>query len=97
MIPWNWFAEADAVAKIEGRAVLDTNVVLKMFFQEDDSHRADLILSRLEAGDLQIVIPSFMTLEFVNVLWLRVREDRSTRDECETVLTDFLSSQPRCR
>jgi predicted nucleic acid-binding protein len=79
------------VVRIEGKAVLDTNVILKMFFQEDDSDKADELLTRFESGDLQIVIPSFLALEFANVLWLRVRHHHSPRTECEIVLHRFLA------
>jgi len=79
------------VATLEAAVVLDTNVVVKMFFQEDDSDRADFLLSRFERGALKIFVPSFLPIEFVNVLWLRVREKLSTRSECEAVLEDFLA------
>ena len=79
------------MAFVDDQAVLDTNVVLKMFFQENDSDKADLLLSRFEAGRLQIVVPSFLPLELTNVLWLRVRHKNSTRMECELVLARFLA------
>lgn len=79
------------MATLEAEAVLDTNVVVKMFFQEEDSERADFLLSQFERGELKIFVPSFLPIEFVNVLWLRVRERLSTRSECEGVLDDFLT------
>ncbi len=79
------------MATLEAEAVLDTNVVVKMFFEEEDSERADFLLSQFERGTLKIFIPSFLPIEFINVLWLRVRERLSTRPECEAVLQDFLA------
>ena len=79
------------MATLEAEVVLDTNVILKMFFQEDDSEKADVLLSRFERGELKIFVPSFLPIEFVNVLWLRVKETHSTRAECERVLEDFLA------
>lgn len=60
-----------------------------MFFPEEDSTKADALLSQFENGKLEILVPSFMTLEFVNVLWLRVREKRSTSAECANALSRF--------
>jgi len=79
------------VSTLEDAAVLDTNVVVKMFFQEDDSERADFLLKLFDRGALKIFVPSFLPIEFVNVLWLRLREKLSTRTECEAVLEDFLT------
>jgi len=78
------------VVSVENQAVLDTNVILKMFFQENDSDKADLLLSRFEAGRLQIVIPSFLLLELTNILWLRARHRLYTLAECDFVLDRFL-------
>ena len=79
------------MATLKAAAVLDTNVVVKMFFEEDDSERADILLKRFERGALKIFVPDFLPVEFVNVLWLRVREKLSTRSECEAALEDFLT------
>lgn len=79
------------MTELEPAAVLDTNVILKMFFQEDDSDKADLLLSRFERAELKVFVPSFVPIEFANVLWLRVRAKRSSRSECQAILEDFLA------
>jgi len=79
------------VARLRGKVVIDTNVLLKMFFLEEHSAKADRLLDDFELGLAQFVIPRFLMLEFVNVLWLKVREGTASHKECERVLTGFLT------
>ena len=62
-----------------------------MFFRETDSDKADELLSQMDTGELRVVIPSFAAIEFVNVLWLKVRHDRAMRPGCEAALKRFLA------
>ena len=56
------------------RRVLDTSVVIKWFFEEEGSDRAEVFLKELELGTGQVVIPSLLFYEASNVLWLKRRQ-----------------------
>ena len=79
------------MGKIDGTVVLDTNVFVKMFFDEDDSAKAEILLQRFNERSLIIAIPAFVVYEFVNVLWLRVRRAEVTPNEAVEVLKRFMA------
>lgn len=54
--------------------VLDTNVVVKWFLQEDGSDRAATYLDRLLEGSAEVLVPSLLFYELANVLWVRKRD-----------------------
>lgn len=56
------------------RRVLDTSVIVKWFFQEEGSDRAEVFLEELELGTGQVVVPSLLFYETSNVLWLKRRD-----------------------
>jgi predicted nucleic acid-binding protein len=78
------------VANLEPKFVVDTNVVLKLFFQEEDTDMAALLFQRLEAGFIQIFIPDLLAVEFINILWVKLRQGQADRHHCQTILRMFL-------
>ncbi|HEX6898128.1 MAG TPA: type II toxin-antitoxin system VapC family toxin [Thermoanaerobaculia bacterium] len=55
------------------RRVLDTNVVVKWFFQEEGSDRAQIFLEELERGEGRVIVPSSIFHEASNVFWTKRR------------------------
>ena len=78
------------MAKIKGHIVVDTSVIVKLFFVEENSEQADLLLSGLDLKQIQFIVPSSLALEFVNVLWVKVRRGPTTRPEAENILRRFV-------
>lgn len=56
------------------RRVLDTNVVVKWFFQEEGTERAQVFLEELERGEGRVIVPSSIFHEASNVFWTKRRE-----------------------
>lgn len=54
--------------------VLDTSVVVKWFFSEEGTERAERFLVELEEGTALVLVPSSMFYEFSNVLWVKRRK-----------------------
>jgi predicted nucleic acid-binding protein len=78
------------VADLEGKFVVDTNVVLKLFFPEDDTDAAVLLFRRLETGKIHIFVPDLLPVEFINILWVKLRQGSVDLDSCDAVLGKFL-------
>jgi predicted nucleic acid-binding protein len=78
------------VARPRGDVVVDTNVILKFFFREEDYDKADLLHALSVTGEVRIVVPEFLPLEFINILWLKARQDELTRREVEDVKGRFV-------
>ena len=51
--------------------VLDTSVVVKWFFEEEGTDRAEGFLRELFQGNTRIHVPSSLFYELANVLWAR--------------------------
>ncbi|HYO14302.1 MAG TPA: type II toxin-antitoxin system VapC family toxin [Thermoanaerobaculia bacterium] len=66
------------------RRVLDTNVLIKWFVQEDGTDRARAFLLEMDRGVSQIIVPSFLFYEFSNTLWVK-RRDGLTAEEAGEV------------
>jgi predicted nucleic acid-binding protein len=56
------------------RRVLDTSVVVKWFFLEEGTDRAEILLRELEDGAARGIVPSSFYYEFCNVLWVKRRQ-----------------------
>jgi predicted nucleic acid-binding protein len=54
--------------------VLDTSVVVKWFFNEEGTDRAEALLSELLEGSARIQVPSSLFYELANVIWSRRTE-----------------------
>jgi predicted nucleic acid-binding protein len=51
---------------------------------------AALLFQRLEAGFVQIFIPDLLSVEFINILWVKLRHGQADRHHCQTILRMFL-------
>jgi predicted nucleic acid-binding protein len=51
--------------------VLDTSVVVKWFFNEEGTDRAEALLAELLDGSARIQVPSSLFYELANVFWSR--------------------------
>ena len=68
--------------------VLDTSVIVKWFFPEEDSEIATNILKAYNAGSIEIFAPVAAAYELTNVLWLK-RKIGLTRQQAQDILADF--------
>ncbi len=78
------------MANLEGKFVVDTNVILKLFFPEEDTDKAVLLFQRLESGTFHVFIPDLLPVEFINILWVKLRQERADLESCHTMLKLFL-------
>ncbi len=74
--------------------VLDTSVIIKWFDSlEEDSDKADLLLSAIQSGEMELVLPHFAQLEIANILRLG---KNFLEEKTKTFLTDFSNLEPKC-
>jgi predicted nucleic acid-binding protein len=78
------------VAPLESRFVVDTNVILKLFFPEEDAGKAGLLFQGLQSGTIDIVVPDLLPVEFINILWVKQRQGQASSADCRTILGMFL-------
>jgi predicted nucleic acid-binding protein len=78
------------VAAPESRFVVDTNVILKLFFPEEDTDKAVSLFHRLESGMIHIFVPDLLPVEFINILWVKQRHGQASEADCQTILGEFL-------
>src|SRR5947209_19840175 len=55
------------------KRVLDTSVVVKWFFVEEGTDRAEVFLRELEEEAARVIVPLSFYYEFCNVLWVKRR------------------------
>jgi predicted nucleic acid-binding protein len=79
------------VTALEGQLVVDTNVILKLFFPEEDSDKAAFLFQRLESGSIDIFVPDLLPIEFINILWVKLRQGQADAGDCRAILGKFLS------
>lgn len=77
------------MASLEGSFVVDTNVILKLFFQENDTDKAVFLFQQMESGTIHIIVPDLLPVEFVNILWVKLKQGVNAQD-CRTILARFL-------
>jgi predicted nucleic acid-binding protein len=78
------------VAALEGKFVVDTNVILKLFFPEEDADKAVLLFQCLESGAIHVFVPDLLPIEFINILWVKRRQGQADSADCQTILRKFL-------
>ena len=78
------------MAAPESRFVFDTNVILKLFFPEEDTDKAVSLFQRLESGMIHIFVPDLLPVEFINILWVKQRHGQASEADCQTILGEFL-------
>ena len=72
--------------------VLDTSVVVKWFFNEEGTDRAEALLAELLDGSARIQVPSSLFYELANVVWSR--RTSSFREQQARMLWAELESFP---
>lgn len=78
------------MAALEGRFVVDTNVILKLFFPEEDAGKAVFLFQSLDSGTIHILVPDLLPVEFINILWVKRRQGQASSADCRTILGKFL-------
>lgn len=78
------------MAALEGRFVVDTNVILKLFFPEEDAEKAVYLFQSLESGTIHIFVPDLLAVEFINILWVKRRQGQASPADCRAILGKFL-------
>jgi predicted nucleic acid-binding protein len=78
------------VAALESRFVVDTNVILKLFFPEEDAGKAVFLFQGLESGTIHVFVPDLLPVEFINILWVKQRQGQASSADCQTILGKFL-------
>ena len=74
--------------------VVDTSVVVKFFLEEPDSDKADALLEDHRLGNVRLIAPDFLLIEFANALWRQTSRGDITETEAEDALTAFLDLAP---
>jgi predicted nucleic acid-binding protein len=62
--------------------VADTNVVFKLFVQEQESEKAAHLFARAGENMLRVIVPDFLPLEFLNILWFKAHRRELDHVEC---------------
>ncbi|OGE10476.1 hypothetical protein A3A60_02945 [Candidatus Curtissbacteria bacterium RIFCSPLOWO2_01_FULL_42_26] len=73
--------------------VLDASVVIKWFFEEEDTEPALQLLEKHKLEKIQINVPLLLFFEFGNTVVKKFREDIDTRKEFNRNLTDLLATE----
>ena len=69
--------------------VADTNVVFKLFVQEQESEKAAHLFARAGRNRLRVIVPEFLPLEFLNILWFKTHRGELDHSECLRVFRLF--------
>ena len=77
------------------RCVVDASVAAKWHFPEELSENAAVLLSRQEAGELEIYAPDLILYEFGSVVLKKSRAGHVSSDDAQTILEEFVASRPR--
>ena len=62
--------------------VADTNVVFKLFVQEQESEQAAHLFATAGQNRLRVIVPDFLPLEFLNLLWFKRHRRELRHAEC---------------
>ena len=77
--------------------VADTNVVFKLFVQEQESEKAAHLFAKAGENRLRVIVPDFLPLEFLNILWFKTHRGELDHAECLQVLGLFSALLPTLR
>ena len=62
--------------------VADTNVVFKLFVQEQESEKAANLFAKALQNRLRVVVPDFLPLEFLNILRFKTHRRELDHADC---------------
>jgi len=70
------------VQKLDQDFVADTNVVFKLFVQEQESEKAARLFEKAGQDRMRVIVPDFLPLEFLNIRWLKTHRRELDQAEC---------------
>ena len=70
--------------------VIDCNVIIKWFFNEEDSSQVDSLYDRAKSGEIELFAPSILELEFLGILTKLRRSKNMKRSILENSFSYFL-------
>jgi predicted nucleic acid-binding protein len=62
--------------------VADTNVIFKLFAQEQESEKAAHLFAKAGENRLRVIVPDFLPLEFLNILWFKTHRGELDHADC---------------
>lgn len=74
------------------RLVIDNSVIVKWFYEEEDSDKALDLLQKIESGQFELNLPSLAVIELINSLKFGKKE--KTKETIE-VVDKFFKLEPR--
>lgn len=75
--------------RLTGNVLVDTNVMVKLAFDEPDSDKAHAVIERSRSGPLNLVALDFLFLECANVAWTKTMRKLVTPEEAQLRLEDI--------
>ena len=70
--------------------VIDCNVIIKWFFNEEDSSQVDSLYDRAKSREIELFAPSILELEFLGILTKLRRSKNMKRSILENSFSYFL-------
>ena len=61
-----------------------------MFFREDYSDKAIGLFDGLHSGAVKLAIPDLLPIEFVNILWVKLRRGEANQTDCLIALESLI-------
>lgn len=77
------------------RAVVDCNVIAKVFLDEPGHSLAKQLFERFENSTIELIAPDTLELEFKNLLSKRVRRKELARSTAEEIVLSFDIVRPQ--
>ena len=68
--------------------VIDSNVVIKWFIEEEDSATAQLIYEAYENGNVSLLAPDLIYAEFGNIIWKKLTFHSLKYDEADFAIQE---------
>ena len=70
--------------------VIDASVLIKFYFPEILSDKAEELLTKVEQGDVMLLAPDLIYPEVGNILWKKQQMKELTRSEVEEITDAFV-------
>jgi predicted nucleic acid-binding protein len=70
------------VQNLDQDFVADTNVVFKLFVHEQESEKAAHLFEKAGQNRLRVIVPDFLPLEFLNILWFKTHRGELDHAGC---------------
>ena len=73
--------------------VIDCNVIIKWFFDEEDSSQVDSLYDKAKSGEIELFAPSILELEFLGILTKLFRSKIMKKSILENSFSYFLEAR----